>query len=561
MANETPEQAARRLAKFALAKGFIPVALHTYTDTEGRPLYWRMRLKHSETAEKWIRPMRLNGQGYDLGEPKFDNGKPLYTLPRIAGNPGAVVWIVEGEQKADALNALGLVATTSGSATSAAAADWEPLRGRTVTIWPDNDDAGKGYASEVTSILLDTGCLVSCLEVGKLGLGEGEDVMEWLSAHSEAARSDVEVLPKLEAIRDQKTAPADDSAGDPSGILYRCMADVRAKPIRWLWPGRIARGKVSLIVGHPGLGKSQVTAGFAAIVSTGGFWPVDRTHCERGRVLLLSAEDDPEDTIRPRLEAANADLSRIVILDAVRETNQRGEVHARSFNLNTDVSRLGALIAKLKDVALIVIDPISAYLGAADSHNNAEVRALLTPLAELAARHGVAVVCVSHLNKSAGSEALLRVQGSVAFGAAARAVWGVARDKEIAARRLFLPLKNNLGTDQTGLAFAVEGVRLPSGIDTSRVVWEGEPVTVTAEEAFAPEDVREEKSAIEDAKPFLVEILADGPVPSKQIRADAEGAGYSWRTIQRVKKMLGIEAVKAGMAGGWVWKLPPKERQ
>lgn len=381
------------------------------------------------------------------------------------------------------------------------------------------------------------------------------------SAAGKPAQGDLERLAMPQHRPGPENAPADDSAGDPSGILYRCMADVRAKPIRWLWPGRIARGKVSLIVGHPGLGKSQVTAGFAAIVSTGGSWPVDRTPCERGRVLLLSAEDDPEDTIRPRLEAANAELSRIVILDAVRETNQRGEVHARSFNLNTDVSRLGALLAKLKDVALIVIDPISAYLGAAASHNNAEVRALLTPLAELAARHGVAVVCVSHLNKSAGSEALLRVQGSVAFGAAARAVWGVARDKEIAARRLFLPLKNNLGTDQTGLAFAVEGVRLPSGIDTSRVVWEGEPVTVTAEEAFAPKDDREEKSAVEDAKKFLAGLLAEEPVPAKQIRADADGAGYSWRTIQRAKEMLGIKTVKEGMTGGWVWILPAEERQ
>ena len=193
---DTPKEAARQLSRPMLDRGFRPVALHTYTDTEGNPLYWRIRAKHP-TGEKWIRPMRLNSQGYELAEPKFTDGKPLYALHRIASNADAVVWIVEGEQKADALNKLGLVATTSGSATSAAAADWQPLRGRSVRIWPDNDDPGKAYAGEVASILLGIGCAVSCIDVDKLGLSIGDDVIEWLAAHPNAAGGDVEALPML----------------------------------------------------------------------------------------------------------------------------------------------------------------------------------------------------------------------------------------------------------------------------------------------------------------------------------------------------------------------------
>ena len=140
--SETPKEAAKRLAGPMLDKGFKPVALHAYTDPDGNPIFWRMRCKHPETGDKWIRPMRLSGQGYQLAEPKFIDGKPLYGLHHIASNPAATVWIVEGEQKADALNRLGLMATTSGAATSAASADWKPLRGRTVRIWPDNDDSG-----------------------------------------------------------------------------------------------------------------------------------------------------------------------------------------------------------------------------------------------------------------------------------------------------------------------------------------------------------------------------------------------------------------------------------
>ena len=207
---ETPKEAAKRLAGPMLDKGFKPVALHAYTDIDGTPIFWRMRCKHPETGDKWIRPMRLNGQGYELAEPKFTDGKPLYGLHHIASNPDATVWIVEGEQKADALNRLGLVATTSGAATSAAAAHWKQLRGRTVRIWPDNDDPGKAYAGEVASILLGMGCAVSCMAVDKLALGIGDDAKEWLAAHPVATEGDIEALPMLTPSLAEKNATAGD---------------------------------------------------------------------------------------------------------------------------------------------------------------------------------------------------------------------------------------------------------------------------------------------------------------------------------------------------------------
>jgi len=176
------------------------VALHTYTDENGEILYWKMRCKHPETLEKWVRPIHENGNGFEMGEPKFQNGKPLYALHRIANNHDAIVWITEGEQKSDALNKLGLVATTSGGATSAETTDWKPLRGRNIKIFPDNDEAGKSYAETVARILLSMGCTVSCVDVDKLGLGTGDDVMEWLEAHPGASAADIEALPILEKV-------------------------------------------------------------------------------------------------------------------------------------------------------------------------------------------------------------------------------------------------------------------------------------------------------------------------------------------------------------------------
>jgi putative DNA primase/helicase len=204
------------------------------------------------------------------------------------------------------------------------------------------------------------------------------------------------------------------------------------------------------------------------------------------------------------------------------------------------------------------IDPLTAYLGETDSHKAADVRAVLTPLGEVAARRGAAIVAVSHLRKSGAGEAMLQVTGSLAFVAAARAAYIVAKDQSDPARRLMLPVKNNLGDDQTGYAFKIEMVRLPSGIETPRVAWEAERVMVTADEALATPQAVEERSAVEDAIEFLRGVLADGPVPARQVRADAEGAGHSWAAVRRAQKVLGVGVVKAGMRSGWEWTLTPK---
>lgn len=185
----------------------------------------------------------------------------------------------------------------------------------------------------------------------------------------------------------------DQQAGE---ILTRRIADVEVVPIKWLWPERIARGKLTIIAGHPGLGKSQVTIALAAVVATGGRWPVDNTLCERGDVLMLSAEDNAADTIRPRLEAAGADIDRVEVLDGVVEGfDLDGSKVSRPLNLKTDIAALAALFASRPDLALFVVDPVSAYLGSTDSHVNADVRSLLAPLAALAAKYGVAAVLPS----------------------------------------------------------------------------------------------------------------------------------------------------------------------
>jgi hypothetical protein len=338
------------------------------------------------------------------------------------------------------------------------------------------------------------------------------------------------------------------------------LSDITAKPVSWLWPGRIARGKVSIIAGNPGLGKSQVTASIAAVITTGGHWPVDRSQCSPGEVVFLSAEDDPADTLRPRLEAAGANLHHVHVMEAVvTGYTGEGQQQNRSFSLQRDLGALSVKLAELRDVAAVVIDPITAYLGDVDSHRNAEVRALLAPLSELAARHGTAIIGVSHLNKSAGTEALMRVTGSLAFVAAARAAYLVARDPEDEMRRFFLPMKNNIGPDSSGMAFRIEAAVIQSNagpLNTSRVAWEPDPVTTTADEVMRTQ-TSEHSSALREAEEWLEDTLSE-PAPAADISRMAVAAGISKKTLRRAAESLGIHKEKTGMTGGWVWSLPPK---
>lgn len=356
-----------------------------------------------------------------------------------------------------------------------------------------------------------------------------------------------------EAARPIQPSPV--ASRSPTELVARRASDIEPEPIRWLWPQRIAIGKLTMLAGEPGLGKSQLTCWISATVSTAAHWPGNEGTAAIGSVIILSAEDDAADTVRPRLDAAGADVTKVYIVSAVRiDDGSR-----RSFNIQADLLLLEQLIKQIGDVRLVIIDPVSSYLGRVDSHKNAELRAVLEPIGEMASRMGVAVVAVTHLSKGGSGGANNRIIGSIAFVAAARAAFIVCRDPDDGERRLFLPTKNNLGREGEGIGFRVGTQLTPSGILAPTIFWDADPVKMSADEVLASSD-RGEVTSGDEAEEFLRDMLADGPVATKSVKAEAGGAELSWATIRRAKDRIGVRAVKAKETdGGWLWTLPEVE--
>jgi hypothetical protein len=534
-----------------------------YRDAGGEPV--GLVLRWDGPAGKSIRPVSKTPAGWIIGG--MPTPRPLYALPDLlATKPGDRVYVTEGEKAAAACRAVGLVATTSPHGSkSAAKADWSPVAGRDLVILPDHDDAGDTYAADVARLATCAGAksvrIVRLVELWA-GMPEGGDMAD-LVEHRRGGGGDVDpIRAEVEALTDKTTATTPKPAPiDGAPVIVR-LSDVKPEPVAWLWPGRIALGKLTLIAGDPGLGKSFLTLDMAARVSRGWAWPdAPGVATTPGGVVLLSAEDGVADTIRPRLDAAGADVARIVALEAIRSVGDNGRESARTFDLSRDLPALESAIRSVEGCRLVVIDPVTAYLGGVDSHKNAEIRGLLAPLGAIAERHRVAVVAVTHLNKSGGGPAIYRAMGSLAFAAAARAAWAVSKDKDDPRRRLLLPIKNNIAPDTGGLAYRIE----PLGVDgCPAVAWEPDAVNVSADDALAGDrDHGGGRTERDDAAEWLRDYLRDGPKLARDVLTESKAAGFSKRTIDRAKPAAGVRTRKQAFGGGWVWELgaPTQERQ
>jgi hypothetical protein len=333
-----------------------------------------------------------------------------------------------------------------------------------------------------------------------------------------------------------------------------CIADVERQQVRWLWDRRIPLGKVAILDGDPGQGKSTLTLTIAAKVTTGSPFP-DGAQPEVGTVIILSAEDDEADTIRPRLEAAGADLGRCFVAPSVH----RADEPPRPPELPGDLAWLELQIRAAR-ASLVIIDPLMAYLDATvDSHRDQDVRRVMAGLKRVAESTGAAVLVVRHLNKGLGA-ALYRGSGSIGIVGAARAGLLVADDPQDPGRHVLALTKSNLAAMPDGLAYRIVEDEL---YGVARVVWDG-ATTQTATDLLRPADP-DDAPAQAEAEQVILELLKemDGKAPAKWMERQAADAGVAKTTLHRARKALGVVTRREGFGpkSHFVWSIdagPPQ---
>jgi putative DNA primase/helicase len=320
------------------------------------------------------------------------------------------------------------------------------------------------------------------------------------------------------------------------------MDTVVAEEVSWLWPGLVPRGKLTMMEGDPGCGKTFLALCLAATVSDGAFMPdhetgkVDRV-VDPANVLYMTAEDGIADTIKPRLEAMGAVHQRIYLLEGNRD--DKGRLQAVTLENMEPIEEAVEIVKP----SLMVIDPIQGYLGGkTDMYRANEVRPLLAALGKLAERYGCAVVCIRHLTKVNSPKAVYRGMGSIDFAAAARSILLVGRDPDDQNKRAVIQTKNSLAPMAEAIGFTLEA---------GEFHWTGQS-DLTVARMFRNEPVEDERTTVDEAKDYLLEALKDGAVEQNIIEADSKELDISYRTLTRAKKALGIKSKRMGKKWGWV---------
>jgi len=568
-AHPSPELALARLIK----EHGEPTTWWPYHDAEGFESFRVYRFdfpnSNGEPAKKY-RPVHTMPEGWVLGDPP--GPLPLYRLPELAG--AARVFVTEGEKTSEVAHDLGVVATTSAhGAKSAHKTDWSPFAGKEVIILPDHDSEGERYADEICAILsrLDPRPRVRIVRLKNLWrttaeIPEGGDLEQWLSEGvlegwtDEECRADLErraiEAPEvdLDTVKSAVSSPRSTQT-PPRRANLVCFSDITEEKWEWLWYPRLPLGTTILFAGAPKVGKTFVTLGIAAAVSRGSPLPLDDPRTA-GSVIILSAEDDPAKTLKPRLRACGANMKKVHFLKSVLLEDESETLPS----LRADLEAIESAAKGLRDTKAIIIDPVSAYLDGVDDHKYAEIRSLLFPLDHMARRLNAAIILVTHLNKSSARNAQQRVSGSIGYVAACRMNFLFAKDKDDPANRRRLMLDN-------GCNITVEvptlGYRIADSGEGAQVEWEQEPIAITADEAMTeqPPETTDENTEVGECRGWLKDALSKGPVPAEEVIAKGKAVGFSEKTMRRAKKLLDAKSERSGFhdEAAWKWVLPSKE--
>ncbi len=363
------------------------------------------------------------------------------------------------------------------------------------------------------------------------------DAVEMLCIHTYGVRPDRSILMDYAIEATEATYEAQEI-----GVM---LSDVESEKVEWLWHNRIPLGKITILDGDPGLGKSVMTMNLAARVTKGLDLPPDPfgnvddglgevAMWRSGGVVIMSAEDGLADTIKPRLEAAGADCNKVLAIATKKDDG--------SLTIPEDIATIEEAIKRV-EAKLLIVDPLMAFLSG-KANSDQDVRRALTPLSKMAERTGVAVLMVRHLNKKEAMNALYRGGGSIGIIGAARSGLIVAEHPQNKDLRVLAVSKSNLAEKPDSLTYAVKG----ASNGAAMVEW-GDTMKMDANDLLNPDD-----SQITKAKAYILEELEDSPQPAKDMYAGAEKKDISKRTLERAKSDLNIRSEQLA-DGSWQWKL------
>ena len=505
------------------------------------------------------------------GEWYCDFPAPPYLLyQRYAWINAETVYVCEGERTADAVEALGLAATTSlGGPTREKQADWTPLKGKQVVVLSDFDDKGRDYAQAVAQLCLGVGAL-SARVVMFPGVKIGEGPCEWMD-NIRASLGDEAILPELQKLVDaaalvEYVPPVPEP---PKGVQleFQTFAEIEPATQQWVFDKVIPQGKLTVLMGESGVGKSLTALEIAAKVSRGLTGPHDDQPQKPGSVILFAPEDSPSENIRPRLVASQADLSKVILIPGFSEQDEETEQKLSwTFQLDRDMSFLETKLKSLQqadaNIRMLVIDPIDCFLESAKVKKKAMAEHLAVRLAKLAAETGLAIVIVTNLPRGVKGFSPLnstnRRAGDMGpFGAAARSVWMVGQDLDNRNRRLLLPVKTNYCELPNSMAYQiVDGV----------IQWEQDGSTLTGDEYLTKcgEYLQDQKRAAREAQSKLAKAMKwlrgmllekGGPLAKEQLVVDADANNITKATLRRAYDALDCRSVNNEFQGKWYWYL------
>jgi hypothetical protein len=345
-----------------------------------------------------------------------------------------------------------------------------------------------------------------------------------------------------------------DKPTETRSLISRRIDQFERRDIEWLWWPFLPLGMITLMVGDKAVGKSSVALDVAARISKGAEWPrfggdkEDKEDKEEraphGSVIMLCKENDVSRIIRPRLEAAGADLSRIHTLGYALPDDP--DLLDPLERLDTTVNELQRLVEEIGDVKLIVVDPITDYLGKIDMNSDSAVRTLLNPLGRLASRYNLAILNILHLNKKVDLPGRYRALGSVGFRNVAQSTVVVAKNDQVPGERLMIQDAANLVAETRAVSFSM----VTRG-HYHRVDWGTDWEEADIDEIMA----NKRKSKKGEAVELLQQWLAEGPLPVEEVQQRTKKHAIGWRTMQDASKEVGVRSYKEGVTGPWSWRL------